>query len=191
MRSPIGIRPVAPIISVRRNEPGGPGILPPRDGGHPIQIGGVTAQPLRPVAVPREGFNRTPGTAGPVTSPVRTFNPGGIPGGPLVPGVRTGYAAPPVTGAPRPVYAPVQRPGYTPTQPGHAPVQPGGVPMPGYPTAPRAPSVPVYRPAPVYVPAPAPRPSGGGGSVPRSAPAPAPHPSGGGGGSHVTSSPHK
>jgi hypothetical protein len=175
---PIGLRPVAPIVSVNRGELGGPGVLPPREVGHPIQIGGVTAQPLKPIA-PREGFHRTPVVAGPVVSdPVRTFSPGGPGGGPLVPGGRQGYAAAPVAGG-RPVYAPppVQRPGY---------MQPGGVPMPGSVAAPRAPGVPVYRPSPgpVYRPAPAP--------APRSSPPPAPHPSGGGGGgSHVTSSPHK
>jgi hypothetical protein len=173
VRLPIGMRPIAPVIAVRREDPGGPGILPPREVGHPIRMGGVVAQPLRPTS-PREGFARGPVTAGPISpNPVRTFYPGGSIGGPLAPG-RQGYAAPPVTGAPRPVYSPVQQPG-----------APGGVYTPGPVNAPRAPSAPVYRPAP------APRPSGGG--APRAAPAPAPHPAGGGGGGggHPAASPHK
>jgi hypothetical protein len=182
VKRPIGLRPVVPIITVRREEPGGPGYLPPRAVGHPIQIGGVVAQPLKPTSS-GEGFSRGPATAGPViVNPVRTVTPGGPGGGPLIPGGRQGYyAAPPVTGGPRPVYSqPVQRPGYSPTQP-------GAVGMPGPVIAPRAPSVPVYRPAPA--PAPAPRPSGGG-SGPHSAPAP--HPSGvGGGGSHTSAGPHR
>jgi FecR protein len=172
VRLPIGMRPVVPIITVKRTEPTDLGDLPPRAVGHPIQIGGVVAQPLKPTA-PREGFHR-PITAGPVTTnPVRTFNPGGgATGRPVQPGSpRQGY-----------VPAPVPRPGYQPMQP---------VPQPGGGRAP-APAPPVYHPAPapVYRPAPAPSPAprpSGGGSAPRSAPAP--HPSGGGGGSHPTGTP--
>jgi hypothetical protein len=185
VRLPIGQRPTIPVISVDRSEPSnGVGTLPPRVGNHPIQIGGVVAQPLQPTAPPRAGLHRMPDGSQPVaTGPVRTFNPGGgTTGRPAQP--RQGYMPPPVTGAPG---VPVQRPGYTPAP------QPGGgrTPMtPIAPSAPRAPSAPVYRPAPAPAPAPAPRPSGG--SAPRSAPAPAPRPSGGGGGgSHVASSSHK
>jgi hypothetical protein len=174
IKTPIGTRPFAPIITVRREEPGGPGILPPRAVGHPIQIGGVAAQPLKPTKPP-EGFRARPVTGGPVMgSPVRTFTLGGTAGGPS----RPGYVPSPTGGGSRPVYAPVQRPGSSPTQPGSV-----AIPPPVY--TPRAPSVPVYRPAPM--------PSGGV-SAPRPAPAPAPapHPSGGaGGGSHPPSSPRK
>ncbi len=184
VRPRIGMRPIAPVIAVRREDPGGPGILPPREVGHPIRIGGVVAQPLKPTA-PRQGFGRGPVTAGPISpNPVRTFYPGGSSGGPFVPG-RQGYAAPPVAGAPRPVYpAPVQRPVYSPVQ---QPGAPGGVWTPGSVPAPRAPSVPVYRPAP----APAPRPSGGGAPRARtgSCAGSASGSGGGGGGSHPAGSP--
>ncbi|HEY3706163.1 MAG TPA: FecR domain-containing protein [Terracidiphilus sp.] len=184
VRLPVGQRPVIPVVSVVRNDPSnGLVSLPPRAGNHPIQIGGVVAEPLKPAPQPRAGLHRIPDTGGPVTtSPVRTFNPGsGATGRPAQP--RQGYAPAPVVRSPG---VPAQRPGYTPAP------QPGGgrTTIPG---SPRIPSEPVYRPAPP------PRPSGGSAPVyrpapapaPRSAPAPAPHPSGGGGGGHPAASPHK
>jgi hypothetical protein len=188
-RSPIGLRPLVPVIAVNRREPAGTTPLPPREPNHPVLIGGVVAQPLRPNP-PRESNLRhiTPITGRPLhgSSPIETGT------------MRQGYMPAPRTGTagPGPV-RPVTRPGYVPApvaRPGYAPFEPGR--GPGNVTAPR----PAPAPSVGYRPAPAPRPSGG------AAPRPAPsgggarpsgaggggHPAGGGGGGgHPAAGPHK
>ena len=164
----VGLRPVAPVIPVNRKQLSGTTPLPPREPNHPVQMGDVTARPLRPVAPravggPAMGFTHgTPVSAGP-TSGVSQ---------------RTG-----TTITPRPVYTPADRtympaPGYGSSRPGYMPApQPGGGRVTGGP-APRTGVGGTYRPPS------APRPSGGGGSHP--APSGGSHPSGGGG-SHGSS----
>jgi hypothetical protein len=151
----IGLRPVVPILSVNRRDNAGTTPLPPREPNHPVQIGSVIAQPVRP----------TPRAGGP--------SMGFVHGTPVV--ARTGDP----TGTPRPVYTPA-RPGYMPA-PGYGSVRPGYMPapQPGSRTtgiAPARPGSGTFR-APS-----APRPSSGGGSHP--APSGGGHPSGGGGGGH-------
>lgn len=189
---PIGLRPRAPVIAVNRKEPSGVTALPPRAPNHPVQIGRVVAQPLRPTA-PRA-------SSGPVTNFNHVLPPAIRPGNePPVQGVMPG-AGSGQTGAVRPQPRP-SRPGYEPT-PGTGTMRPGYMPaprpQPGTVTPPRTGStgVPVYRPAPSTprpapsAPRPAPsapsRPSAGGGYHP--VPAPSVHSSGGGGG-HPAASP--
>jgi hypothetical protein len=191
-RAPIGIRPV---IAVNHREAAPVGVLPPREPGHPIQIGTVVAQPLRPAAPrplrdPVMGYHRVPaGSTNPRNGPA-TLGSNPRPTAPTNT-LRPGYQpAPGATG--RPVYAPA--PGSA--RPGGSS---GGSLPPGNVTAPRPSPSPVYRPAPPpssrpsappsYHPAPAPRSAPA--PAPRSAPAPAPRPSGGGGGSHPSANPHK
>jgi hypothetical protein len=175
---PIGIRPLAPVIAVNRREVSGAPVLPPREPGHPVQIGGVVAQPLRPVAPrtaggPVMGFHHVnPVSTRPYNGqPTSVVNPGSAFGStgtarPIYTPARPGYQPAPGYGG-APVYAPA--PGYGTRQPGYMPVpQPGaGRPPVGF-SAPR-PSPGTYRPPPS---APRPAPSGGG------------HPAGGGGGAH-------
>jgi hypothetical protein len=195
-RAPLGLRPTAPVIAVNHHEEAPVGVLPPRAPGHPIQIGGVVAQPLRPTA------------PGPLRGPVMGYHH-------ELPGSTSPLKGPPTVGAnPRPNPAPTNtlRPGYQPApgatgRPVYAPApgsagpggSSGGSLPPGSVTVPRPNPSPVYRPAPppssrpsappTYHPAPAPRSAPA--PAPRSAPSPAPRPSGGGGGSHPSASPHK
>jgi hypothetical protein len=162
----VGLRPVAPVIPVSRRLLSGTTPLPPREPNHPVQMGGVTAQPLRPTAPRAAGGGPAMGFTHVTPVSVGT-------------GQRTG-----TTITPTPVYTPPDRgympaPGYGGGRPGYVPVpQPGGRRTPGG-----------VMPAPrtgagggTYRPPSAPRPSGGGGSHP--APSGGGHPSSGGGGSH-------
>lgn len=174
---PIGIRPRAAVIAVNHRETAPVDVLPPRTPGHPVQLGRVVAQPLRPTAPralrqPAMGYQRVnPGFPRPSNGQPAV---GSRPTAPAS-GLRPGYKPAPL-GAERPVYTPA---------PGSR-REGSDVPF-GSVGAPRPSPAPVYRPAPAprqsapsFHPAPAPRPSGGGGARP--APAPAPHPSGGGAG---------
>jgi hypothetical protein len=164
----VGIRPVVPILAVNRRDNSGTAPLPPREPNHPVQIGSVIAQPVRPA--PRTGGGPSMGFVH--ETPVLA-RPGANPSDPI--------------GTPRPVYTPA-RPGYMPA-PGYGSVRPGYMPAPQ--PGGRTTGVTPPRPGPGTYRAPAaPRPSGGGGSHP--APGGGAHPSGGGGGSHPSgASPHK
>jgi len=189
-RAPIGIRPTLPVIAVNHHEPGPVGVLPRREPGHPVQIGTVVAQPVRPTA-PR-----------PLRDPVMGYHHGAAGstdprnGSPAMGANPRPNPAPTITSRPGYQPAPVAtgRPVYMPPAPGTA--RPGGnqgsTMPPGNVTAPRPSPSPVYRPAPPPASRPSAPPSYHPAPAPRSAPAPAPRPSGGGGGgSHPSASPHK
>lgn len=180
-RVAIGLRPTAPVISVNRRSLAGTTPLPPRETGHPVQIGSVIAQPLRPMPPrssggPSMGFTHTtPVSIKPSNgSPTMGANPRST---------RQGYVPARPSYTPATGYAPAS--GYGTTRPGYMPA-----PQPGMPRSPASPSAPRMPSGSTYHEPSAPRPSSGGGSHP--APSGGGHPSGGGGGgSHTSGSSHK
>jgi len=165
---PIGLRPVAPVITVSRNEPSGTTILPPRVPNHPVQIGRVVGQPVGPTP-PRGGEG--PGMSFHHVLPVSTKPLNGPPTAGANPGSGSGSG-----GTTRPIYTP--QPGSGTSRPVYSPAPGTGAPRPANPPAAQPgagrPATPVYTP---------PRANPGGGSSYRPAPS-APHPSGGGSTSH-------
>ncbi|HEY2859078.1 MAG TPA: FecR domain-containing protein [Terracidiphilus sp.] len=175
VRVGLHMHPINPPIAVSRRELSGTTGLPPREPDHPVQIGGVIANPVRPTAPRTVSGGPVIGTTHGTPVPIRPVNRSPVMGVNPVSGT---------TISPRPVYPPARAgylpaPGYGTSRPGYAPApQPGGGRAPGYAPVPR----PGGSGGGTYRPPSAPRPSGGGGSHP--APSGGGHPSGGGGGSH-------
>jgi hypothetical protein len=173
----VGDRRPLNVVAVDRRAPGAQNPVAVGGPRQPVNIGGHTVEPLRPVN-PRESYDR--GGAGNTTVGVRN---GARPGQPGHYGVDTYPGNPRPTSGLRPggipsgarpgTSLPSGQPAY---QPGYRPSTPSGGGRPQQPSYP-----PPSRPAP------APRPSSGGGNPGGGHPA-----GGGGGGSHPSGgSPHK